>query len=69
MKKEYDLTKLKSRKNPFAKQLKKQVTLRMGVDVIEYFKEMAEETGIPYQNLINLYLRECVNNKKKISFQ
>ncbi len=69
MKKEYDLTKLKSRKNPFAKQLKKQVTLRMGVDVIEYFKEMSEETGIPYQNLINLYLRECVNNKKKISFQ
>ena len=69
MKKEYDLTKLKSRKNPYAKQLKKQVTLRMGVDVIEYFKEMSEETGIPYQNLINLYLRECVNNKKKISFQ
>lgn len=69
MKKEYDLTKLKSRKNPFAKQLKKQVTLRMGIDVIEYFKEMSEETGIPYQNLINLYLRECVNNKKKISFQ
>ncbi|MCB2173944.1 BrnA antitoxin family protein [bacterium] len=69
MKREYDLTTLKSRKNPFAKQLKKQVTLRMGVDVIEYFKEMSEETGIPYQNLINLYLRECVNNKKKISFQ
>jgi len=69
MKEEYDLGKLKSRKNPFAKQLKKQVTLRMGVDVIDYFKEMSEETGIPYQNLINLYLRECVNTKKKISFQ
>ena len=69
MKKEYDLGALKSRKNPFSKQLKKQVTLRMGIDVIEYFKEMSHETGIPYQNLINLYLRECVNSKRKISFQ
>lgn len=69
MKKEYDLGTLKGRKNPFSKQLKKQVTLRMGVDVIEYFKEMSHETGIPYQNLINLYLRECVNSKRKISFQ
>lgn len=69
MKKEYDLDKLESRKNPFAKQLKKQVTLRMGVDVIEYFKDMSIETGIPYQNLINLYLRECVNSQRKLSFQ
>ena len=69
MKKEYDLGKMKSRKNPFSKQLKRQVTLRMGVDVLEYFKGMSEETGIPYQNLINLYLRECVNSKRKISFQ
>ena len=66
MKKEYDLSKMKSRKNPFSKQLKKQVTLRMGVDVIEYFKNMSEETGIPYQNLINLYLRECVNSKRNM---
>ncbi len=69
MEKEYDLSKMKKRKNPFAKQLKKQVTIRMGVDVIDYFKDMSEETGIPYQNLINLYLRECVNNKKKLTFQ
>ncbi len=69
MKKEYDLGTLKSRKNPFSKQLKKQVTLRLGVDVIDYFKNMSVETGIPYQNLINLYLRECVNSKRKISFQ
>ncbi len=41
----------------------------MGVDVIEYFKNMSEETGIPYQNLINLYLRECVASQKKLSFQ
>ncbi len=69
MEREYDLSKMKKRKNPFAKQLKKQVTIRMGIDVIDYFKDMSEETGIPYQNLINLYLRECVTNKKKISFQ
>jgi uncharacterized protein (DUF4415 family) len=69
MKKEYDLSKMKKRKNPFSKQLKKQVTLRMGVDIIDYFKGMSEETGIPYQNLINLYLRECVTEQKKLSFQ
>ena len=65
MKKEYDFAKMKSRKNPYAKALKKQVTLRLGVDVIEYFKNLAAETGIPYQNLINLYLRECACTGKK----
>ena len=69
MKKEYDLSKMKKRKNPFAKQLKKQVTIRIGVDIIDYFKNMSEETGVPYQNLINLYLRECVNSKRKLTFQ
>jgi uncharacterized protein (DUF4415 family) len=69
MKKEYDLSTMKKRKNPFAKQLKKQVTIRMGVDVIEYFKNMSVETGIPYQNLINLYLRECVTSQRKLTFQ
>ena len=68
MKREYDLSKMKKRKNPFAKQLKKQVTIRMGVDIIEYFKTMADETGIPYQNLINLYLRDCVASQRKLSF-
>ncbi len=68
MKKEYDLSKMRKRKNPFAKQVKKQVTIRMGVDIIEYFKDMAEETGIPYQNLINLYLRDCVVSQRKLSF-
>ena len=48
MKAEYDLLKMKSRKNPFAAQLKKQVTIRMGDDVVEYFKAMSDETGIPY---------------------
>ena len=69
MRKEYDLSTMKKRKNPFAKQLKKQVTIRMGVDIIDYFKSMSEETGIPYQNLINLYLRDCVNSQRKLSFQ
>jgi uncharacterized protein (DUF4415 family) len=67
MKKEYDFTKMKGHRNPYAKKLKKQVTLRLGVDVIEYFKNLAEETGIPYQNLINLYLRECAHLHKKLS--
>ena len=67
MEKEYDFS--KSVKNPYAKALKKQVTLRLGVDVIEYFKQLAEETGIPYQNLINLYLRECAHSHKKLVLQ
>ena len=69
MRKEYDLTKLKSRKNPYTKHLKKQVTIRLGVDVITYFKELAEETGIPYQNLINLYLRDCLASKRRPSLK
>lgn len=69
MKKEYDLAKMNKRKNPFAQQLKQQVTIQMGVDIIEYFQNMAEETGIPYQNLISLYLRDCMLSQRKISFQ
>lgn len=67
MKKEHDFSKMEGRKNPHAKHLKKQVTLRLGTDVIEYFKGLAEETGIPYQNLINLYLRECAQSRKKLT--
>jgi len=69
MKSEYDLSKMKSRPNPYAKRLKKQVTLRIGEDVIEYFKKEAAETGIPYQSLINLYLRECVASQRKLRLQ
>ena len=65
MKKEYDLSKMRSRKNPYAAKLKRQVTIRMSDDIVAYFKEMAEETGIPYQSLINLYLRDCVINDRK----
>jgi uncharacterized protein (DUF4415 family) len=64
MRKEYDFS--KSVKNPYAKHLKKQITLRLGTDVISYFKSLAEETGVPYQNLINLYLRDCAASQKKL---
>lgn len=66
MKKEYDLSKMKSRRNPYAAKLKRQVTIRMGDDVIEYFKGMSEETGIPYQTLINLYLKDCVSKEREL---
>ena len=66
MQEEYDLSKMKSRPNPYAKRLKKQVTLRMNEDVIDYFKAMSVESGIPYQSLINLYLQDCVKEKRKL---
>ena len=64
MRKEYDFS--KSVKSPYVKHLKKQVTLRLGIDVIDYFKKLAEETGVPYQNLINLYLQDCAPSQKKL---
>jgi predicted DNA binding CopG/RHH family protein len=69
MKAEYDLSKMKSRPNPYAKRLKRQMTIRMSEDVIDYFKKMAQEAGIPYQNLINLYLTDCVRNGRKIDLR
>jgi uncharacterized protein (DUF4415 family) len=69
MEAEYDLSKMKSRRNPYARQLKKQVTLRLRPDVIEYFKGMADETGIPYQSLINLYLLDCAKAHRKLEMQ
>jgi len=67
MKEEYDLSKMKSRKNPYASTLKKSITMRLNEDVVSYFKEMAESKGIPYQTLINLYLTDCMKNNRKIS--
>lgn len=66
MKSEYDLSKMKSRPNPYAAKLKKPITMRLGEDVLEYFKGMTEETGVPYQTLINLYLRDCMTHGRKI---
>ncbi len=66
MKKEYDLSKMKSRKNPYAQKLKKPVTMRLSEDVVNYFKNMAEDSGVPYQSLINLYLRDCISHQRKV---
>jgi uncharacterized protein (DUF4415 family) len=65
MKDEYDFAKMDSRRNPYAKQLKRPVTIRLGEDVIDWFKALAEETGIPYQSLINLYLRDCMVSDRR----
>jgi uncharacterized protein (DUF4415 family) len=66
MKAEYNLAKLKARKNSYASKLKKPVTMRLSEDVVDYFKGMAAEAGVPYQSLINLYLRDCLANHRKL---
>ena len=53
-------------KNPYAAELKKQITIKVSPSIIDYFKKQAKETGIPYQTLINLYLADCVKNEKKL---
>ena len=67
MKAEYDFSKAK--KNPYAKRLKRKVTIRLDAPTVEYFKDLAEETGIPYQTLINLYLRDCARSKRELSLE
>jgi predicted DNA binding CopG/RHH family protein len=67
MKDEYDFS--KSIKNPYTQKLKKQITIRIDGDTIMYFKNLAGETGIPYQNLINLYLRDCALQKRRLSLK
>lgn len=62
MKKEYDFS--KGRKNPYSKLLKKQITINISEEVLDYFKDLSEKTSIPYQTLINFYLLDCVKNKK-----
>jgi uncharacterized protein (DUF4415 family) len=68
MRAEYDLTKLKGRRNPYAKALKKQVTIRLGTDVIDYFKSMSDKMGVPYQSLINIYLKDCADKHRKLTW-
>jgi predicted DNA binding CopG/RHH family protein len=68
MKKEYDFSKMKSIKNPYAKYLKKQITIRLASDTVEYFKKLSTETGITYQNLIDMYLTECAVKNKKFHY-
>lgn len=68
MRENYDIGSLNPRPNPYAKKLKKAVTINISTAVINYFKEMATDTGIAYQTLINMYLEECVRENKKLNF-
>ena len=67
MKAEYDLSKMKARKNPYASKLKEPVTIRLSEDVVVCFKSMADEAGVPYQSLINLYLRDCLAKNRRVN--
>ena len=67
MRPHYDFSKAK--RNPYAKRLKQQITIRLDKPTIEYFRELAEDSGIPYQTLINLYLRDCASTGRKLSMR
>jgi uncharacterized protein (DUF4415 family) len=67
MKKEYDFS--GAQKNPYIHDLKKQITIRLDMDTIDYFKHLSEDNGIPYQTLINLYLRDCALKHKKLHME
>ena len=67
MRTQYDFS--KSRKNPYATQLKKQITIRLDQESIRYFKAVSQDVGIPYQSLINLYLRDCATSHRKLNLQ
>ena len=69
MKTHYDFGKMKGEKNPYVKQLKQPITMRLDKSTIAYFKALAAELGMPYQNLINLYLRDCALKHKKIELK
>ena len=66
MRDHYDFSEMKGRKNPYGKYLKQPVTMRLDKPTVAYFKSLAEELGMPYQSLINLYLRDCALNQKKL---
>lgn len=67
MRKEYNIEKLNPRKNPYASKLKKTITINIFNETIEYFKNLSEKSGIPYQTLINLYLADCAENKRELN--
>jgi uncharacterized protein (DUF4415 family) len=67
MRKEYDFS--ESRKSPYAKQLKSQITIRLDTASVDYFKQLSAELGMPYQNLINLFLRDCATQKRRPSIR
>lgn len=66
MRDEYNIRELAPRKNPYANKLKKQITINIDSSTIDYFKNLADNKGIPYQTLINLYLRDCADNHKQL---
>lgn len=68
MRKEYDFSRMKGRRNPYVARLKKPVTIRLGADIVAYFKKMAAEMDVPYQKLMNMYLRDCVVSHRKIQW-
>lgn len=67
MRLEYDFSKLKARRNPYAKLLKQQITIRINKGALSYFKDMANELGVPYQNLIDSYLTDCANRHRRLN--
>ena len=67
MRKHYDFS--RGRRNPYAARLKKQITIRLDEDTVRYFKGLASDSGIPYQTLINLYLRDCASSRKKLAMR
>ena len=67
MRKEYDFT--QGKLNPYVKKLRRQISIRIDIDTINFFKKQAEETGIAYQNLINLYLSDCATHSKQINIK
>ena len=69
MRKTYDFAGMKSRKNPYVKFLKQSVTIRLDRDTVSHFKALAKETGLPYQNLINLYLRDCAVHGRRLEMR
>lgn len=69
MRKHYDFGKMRGEKNPYTRHLKQPVTMRLDKATIAYFKSLADELGIPYQSLINLYLRDCAQNRKKLELR
>jgi predicted DNA binding CopG/RHH family protein len=69
MKKDYNFSKLKETKNPYSNKKKKAVGINLSPSVIDYFKELSEETGVSYQKLIDLYLLDCVKNKKRLQMK
>ena len=69
MRDHYDFSEMKGKKNPYSKRLKQPITMRLDTDTVDYFKSMADETGIPYQTLINLYLRDCATSQRKLDLK